>query len=229
MTLYSSLVTESLTQLDIIQRLKHFNFDFEIYVCGGYLRSLLMKEPRNADLDLFVNCTASQMNSLLDALQPMGRIERGQYGSPRFYPKDSEGHYIDIVPFYNFIVGDKPIVTIDDLLHNFDFTANAIAWDIRTFNLYNPVEGIEDIHHKILRAVKLNFPDKPVSAWVPLSTLSVFWFRLLHYQHVLQFHFDDHTWDWIQANAWRKQDLPLFEKYFFAPSITEEIKQQLGI
>ena len=95
-----------------------------------------------------------------------------------------------------FVVSPKPILTIDDLLKNFDFTANAIGVNIKTGTIYDPVHGITDINNRVLRAVRLDFPERPVSNDIPLSAISVFWFRLLHFQNKLGFEFEKQTKEW---------------------------------
>ena len=111
---------------------------------------------------------------------------------------------------------------------NFDCTANAIGVNITTGEVYNPVNGIEDIEKKILRAVRTDFPEMPVSDKIPLSTVSVFWFRLLHYQVKLGFTFDEATEQWIVENKHRMRDREMFVNYFFEPQLDERMKVKLG-
>ena len=100
-------------------------FDYQdiknFYVCGGYIRDYILYGNGGKDIDVFINCTIEELNILITYLEKYGRVVYGQYGSPRFYPNAIDGHYVDIVPFYNFIVSPKPILTIDDLLKNFVF------------------------------------------------------------------------------------------------------------
>lgn len=195
----------------------------KVFICGGFLRDYFLGRPVGKDIDIFINCSKDDISNLVCYLQQFGRVDYGQYGSPRFYPTGFDV-YVDIVPFYNFIVPEKPVTDIVSLLSNFDITANAIGYDVRDQTLYNPVGGIEDIRNGILRAVRLDFPEKQVSAEIHLSAVSVFWFRLLHYQHKLNFRFSRETEDWIIDNKWRYQDLKAFKHYFFNPCISESIK-----
>lgn len=126
-------------------------FDYQdiknFYVCGGYIRDYILYGNGGKDIDVFINCTIEELNILITYLEKYGRVVYGQYGSPRFYPNAIDGHYVDIVPFYNFIVSPKPILTIDDLLKNFDFTANAIGINIKTGTIKLPhsISYTEDI------------------------------------------------------------------------------------
>jgi hypothetical protein len=222
-------IYENLCRNSIIQYITENVRDVDVYVCGGYLRSIIAQNRLNSDIDLFVDCTQERLNRLLQSLSSLGRVEFGQYGSPRLFTNNSSGKYIDIVPFYNFIVGDKKITSIDMLLRNFDFTANAIGWNIRTNELYNPVGGLDDVHHRILRAVRYDFPEKMVSPDVQISAVSVFWLRLLHYQCALKYKFDEKTLEWISNNVWRWRDRDKFERYFYTPLISENIRKKLSL
>lgn len=197
----------------------------EFYVCGGCIRDYIINGSGGKDIDIFVNCSKEELRMLVDYLEIYGHVVFGQYGSPRFYFNTNEEHYIDIVPFYNFVVSPNPIQTIDNLLENFDFTANAIGLNIKTGVIHDPVQGIADIKNHVLRAVRLDFPEKPVSEDICLSAVSVFWFRILHYQNKLGFDFEKQTKEWIIDNAYRIRDLEMFKKYFFTPNIGEEINQ----
>lgn len=198
-----------------------------MYVCGGCLRNILLNGDSGKDIDIFVDCNPKELRSFINYLQVYGRVDFGQYGSPRFYPDANSITYIDIVPFYNFTVAPEPITNIHDLLSNFDFTANAIGINVKTGELHDPVNGVSDIAHKVLRAVRLDFPERPVSDHIALSAVSVFWFRLLHYQHTLGFTFTPETEQWILSNANRYTDLEEFSKYFFKPQIDTTIKEKI--
>ena len=202
----------------------------EIYLCGGCIRDYLMGYAPGKDLDVFVHCNRTELDALLCYLAQYGRLDYGPYGSPRFYPEGTDEYYADIIPFYNFIVSEKPVTDIYALLSNFDFTANALGYNLKTGDFYDPVGGAEDIRNRILRAVRLDFPEKPVSPSIPLSAVSVFWFRLLHYQHKLDFHFDGQTERWVLDNSWRySKDITAFEKYFFKPMFSPHMSRLLKI
>ena len=195
-----------------------------IYLCGGYIRNKLISGRGGKDIDLFIDCTRKQLGGLTEYLKRYGRIDYGQYGSPRFFPKSSTEQYVDLVPFYNFVVSPSPINTIEDLLTNFDFTANAIGINLKTGEFHDPLNGREDIRNRVLRAVRLDFPERPVSDMINFSAVSVFWFRLLHYQKILGFNFDSITERWIMENAFRIKDKDNFRKHFFNPDIDETMK-----
>ena len=200
------------------------NLDF--YVAGGSIRDLIISRDNTIhDIDLFINGNRSLVEEFTAHVGSFGKLANGPFDSPRLFLK--ENIYWDIVPFYKFIVSDHEIRSINELLMNFDFTANAIGLDVKTGKLIDPVNGIRDIKSKILRATHFDFPDKNVSDTIKLSTLSVFWFRLVHYQCYLDFTFDSRTMDWIVMNKQRINDIELFKKHFFVPKISNEIKSIL--
>lgn len=226
----SSLVASCLSSIsDVLKIFTDYEGLKEMYLCGGGIRDFILNKKIGKDIDIFINCSKEELQQLVTYLKAFGTVYYGQYGSPRFYPAILKESYVDIVPFYNFIVPAKPVKTIDELLHNFDFTANALAIDIRSKSFFNPVGGLEDIQRKMLKAVRLDFPERQVSAIVPMSAVSVFWFRLLHYQNKLGFSFEHKTEEWIIENQWRKRDLGKFEKYFFVPSFSREMKAKLSL
>lgn len=206
----------------ILSYFKNLKMTNDSFICGGAIRNFLLGNKQIKDIDIFIDVYPSRFIQIVDDLKNYGVVEFGQYGSPRLFPNNCD-IYIDIIPFYNFIVSKNSISSINDLLLNFDITANAIGIKISTHEIYNPVNGIQDIQSHILKAVRLDFPEKNVSNTIQLSAVSVFLFRLLHYQNVLNFSFDLQTFDWIIANAYRWKDFELMEKYFFKPLISEKM------
>lgn len=210
-----------------LKKLKKLSCKYNIYICGGYIRSILLNNAESKDIDVFVDSNREEFELLINKMSTWGNMHYGQYGSPRLYINDSSFEYIDIVPFYNFIVAGKPLRTIQDILFNFDFTANAIAWDFKDDKLLDPLNGIDDINNGLLRAVRLDFPEMTVSDNIPLSAVSVFWFRLLHYQNALGLQFDKDTERWILDNKLRMKEYDLFCKHFFVPSISTSMIEEL--
>lgn len=201
-----------------------------VYLCGGWVRDYFIGKKPDKDIDVFIDCSPNQLQDLIKHLSRHGKVEYGQYGSPRFYSNEKDNHeYIDIVPFYNFMVSETPVSDIYSLLHNFDISANAIAIDLKKRILINPENGVQDIKDKILRAIRMDFPEKRVPNSKDLSTNTVFWFRLLHYQSCLGFSVESSTLKWIEENSWRIKDIDKFTNSFFQPMISEEMKNVLHL
>lgn len=203
---------------------------FDIFLCGGFVRNVILGIDNSfSDIDLFFQCKDSELNFFVREISNYGGVELGPFGAPRLLLKDKKIGYIDIVPFSCFKVSKEPINDINQLLENFDFTANAIGLSLKDNILYDPLNALSDISNKILRAVRFDFPDKQVSLNISLSTLSVFWFRLLTYQHKLDFSFDVDTYRWICQNKFRYDDLMLFEQYFFKPEFSVSVLKEMNL
>jgi len=194
---------------------------YRIYVAGGCIRNIFLNKPIK-DIDLFFNSTLSELSYYLEQMLEYGKLIYGPFGSPRWKPSESD-IYFDIVPFSNFIVNNKEYTDISEVLIDFDITINAIGYDIKTEKIIDPLNGIADIKQKIIRATHLDFPDFVIKDGKnEISSLSVFWFRLLHYRNVLEFKFDEATLNWVRDNKFRYKDLHSFQEIFFNPIIADD-------
>lgn len=211
-------IESNLEYISSYKYLKDIFNEYKIYIAGGFIRNIICDLNFN-DVDLFIDADLSNIKPLLEKIKKEGDLTYGPFGSPRWNPF-SEDFYYDLVPFSQFIVQNKKLSTIEEILENFDITINAIGYDIRNKKLLNPVDGIQDLENKIIRAVRLDFPDKILeSDGIRISTLSVFWFRLLHYKNKFHFEFEKCTLQWINDNRFRSIDLEKFKKMFFTPLI----------
>ncbi|GAB3897382.1 hypothetical protein GCM10028803_15820 [Larkinella knui] len=199
----------------------------EYYIAGGAIRDLILNKSSNIkDIDIFVTQDIYDevyFEKFVHYLNEFGKVEYGPYGSPRWFPNKGNLFYYDIVPYYKFNVGLGIENNINKILNQFDFTANAIAYDIKNNILLDPIDGIKDINNKILKAVRLDFPDSYISDKIKLSRLSALWFRFMHYSSKLNFVIEPLTLSWIKQNAHRIKELSTFEKYFFSPTINEDL------
>lgn len=131
------------------------NFDEEIYLVGGSVRDLFFGSPLK-DRDLIVVGIDAREFSLrvaefFDAtFVPLDEINRIY----RLVMPDKI-NYLDIT---NPIEGD-----IDKDLKRRDLTINAIALNLRTLKILDPVGGIDDLNNKVIRAIsEQNFKDDPL-------------------------------------------------------------------
>ena len=120
--------------------------DQPIYLVGGAVRDALLARPIH-DLDFAVSGGALRLaKALADKL------------SAAFYPLDEENDTArlviihadgtrDILDFAGFR-GD----TLEDDLRGRDFTLNAVALDLHTGQILDPLEGLQDLRAKRLRA-----------------------------------------------------------------------------
>ncbi|TPG66741.1 CCA tRNA nucleotidyltransferase [Hymenobacter nivis] len=214
-----------------LKQILHQIEDANFYIAGGAIRNLIEKSQEELnDVDVFIHTKDKYdelIKHLVTNLSKIGFLEFGQYGSPRWYPNKEERFYYDIVPFSKFNVGLGTPQTIEETLLQFDFTANAIAFDIFKPDIYNPVDGLNNIQNKVFKAVRFDFPDSIISEKIPLRRLTVLWFRFIHYASKLNYTIEKETLNWLSINSYRLNSLKLFETYFFKPLISEKILKLL--
>jgi tRNA nucleotidyltransferase/poly(A) polymerase len=128
--------------------------DVPIYLVGGTLRDMLLGRATH-DLDFTLNGDAiNTARRLANALPSAGN---GTIQKADFYPLDTErdtGRVIvsavdgtrTVLDFASFRGPD-----LDADLSGRDFTLNAIAMDIRTLEIYDPLGGAQDLREKSLR------------------------------------------------------------------------------
>lgn len=188
------------------------------YIAGGFIRNSILTKPIN-DIDIFVDASLTELSEYLNMIEQNGKLEYSPFGAPRWFSRENNFH-ADIVPFSNFVINKKEYSSIEKILSDFDITINAIAYDIKKHILINPINGLEDIDNKIIRATHFDFPDFLIkSSETEISSLSYFWFRLVHYKEILGFSFEKNTLDWILSNNFRYKDLKEFKTIFFDPII----------
>jgi tRNA nucleotidyltransferase/poly(A) polymerase len=200
----------------VFQEFLNVHDDFELYVAGGYVRNLYLKHNDfSKDIDLFYK---GDLTKLMTKLKDQGRLVKGPFESFRWYPKEGDIYY-DIISILEFNNGVENCNNMNDVLKQFDFTANSISFCLKTGSLYNPIDGLNHINSKIIKAVRLDYPNTLLSDRVPISRTSVLWHRLLHYSNKLDFEIEKDTYQWILMNKKYHKDIEIFKKYFFKPTI----------
>jgi hypothetical protein len=190
----------------------------EIYLAGGALRDMCGDAGRfPRDIDLFI--AGPGVKEFLECLAQTGTLTRGPFGSPRWFPAGSREIYADVIPIQHFYNGLWKCEDIVDALNQFDFSANAIALDLRSPRIFDPQNGLRDIQARVIRAVRFDYPDEPISEICSLSRLSVLWVRLLHYAKALGFTIEPVTMRWLRENVQFRRDMDLFGQIFFEPDI----------
>ncbi|MGD9895066.1 MAG: HD domain-containing protein [Dehalococcoidia bacterium] len=155
-----------------------------VYVVGGYVRDRLLGRP-TLDIDITVGAepaiVAKRLASTLDAhVFPLSQ----EHGAWRVTPRAASDRfaYLDITRIRG---------SIDDDLHQRDFTMNAIAIAPEGGSPIDPFGGIEDIGDRRLRLVS----DSAVAA-DPLRAL-----RAVRFATELEFTLDDASAAIIAADA----------------------------
>lgn len=190
--------------------------EIDVFLAGGALRDILSGTERPPkDFDFFID--GSDLDMVLQILGAQGAITFGPFGSPRWFPSKLDTSYADIMHVKHFYNGLSQCNNMLDVLHQFDFTANAIAIDLKTRLFIDPLNGTWDIQRRIMRGVRFDYPDEPISPRHPISRLSVLWFRLLHYSALCEMDIEPITMSWLIKNRVYKRDLAYFTKIFFSP------------
>ena len=170
--------------------------ELEIFLTGGVLRNIIIgkKQPPN-DFDFFIG--GKDIDNALNRLKRQGRLEKGPYGSPRWFPPNHDACYCDLVPINSFYNGLWYCEDIIDVLNQFDFTGNAIAINLRTKQFYDPQNGKRDLELGIIKAVRFDYPEEPISQNITITRPAVVWFRILHYAALLSLRIEPVTYNWL--------------------------------
>ena len=185
----------------------------KIYLAGGALRNNIAAKREIKDYDFFA--LSKHKEATIDFLSKHGTLAFGPFGSARWLPKNEISTYCDFIwidEFYNGLWYSNNIV---DVLNQFDFTANAIGLDLRTQELFDPQNGIRDLSMGIMRAVRFDYPNEPISSHSNITRLEVLWFRIQYYSIKYQLKIEPVTRNWIDNNYIHKQKKDEFEKLFF--------------
>lgn len=188
--------------------------DMPVHIAGGAVRNALRGSSQAKDFDIFV--TGRNFEQFVNCLSRYGTLTYGPFGSPRWHPSVS-ATYADIISVNRFENGVGRCLNIDDALRQFDFTANAVAVDLRTFTVHDPVGGLQDLKNSIMRCVRFDYPDEPIFPGELLTRNEVVWIRLVHYANLLGLTPEPITDRWIERHASYEDAAPVFAERFFSP------------
>lgn len=80
--------------------------------------------------------------------------------------------------FYNGLWVCQNIVNV---LNQFNFSGKAIAMDLRSKEFYDPMKGWTHLEHRIMRAIRFDYPEEQIKDVLRITRPAVVWFRILHY------------------------------------------------
>ncbi len=188
----------------------------DVYVAGGAVRDVLLgRQKPSKDFDIFLG--GAEVDAMVRALASTGALAVGPFGSPRWFPDPESNVYGDLIPIRNFYTGLWPCEDILDVVNQADFTGNAIAVEFRTGRVFDPQNGRRDLQKKLLRAVRFDYPHKPIVNGHSLDCLIVMWFRLLHYAYTLNLQIDAVTLSWLCRHRAFSAGYEEFASVFFRP------------
>lgn len=190
----------------------------KVYLAGGVLRDAFRAGAQvPKDFDFFLG--EQDAEAFVARLAEKGRIETGPFGAPRWFPAEHDRVYADVIVIARFYNGLWKCEDMVDALNQFDFTANAIALDLRERRLFDPQNGVRDAGAGIMRAVRFDYPDEPLASDVRLSRLGILWIRLMHYSRSLNLRVEPVTARWLVENARYEGQKGAFAEAFFEPML----------
>ncbi|MGQ7944155.1 hypothetical protein [Flavobacterium sp. WC2509] len=209
----------------IMNSLKEIN-NLELNIAGGVVRNYFIdNELEIKDIDLFYK---GNIEPLLEIMEKNGVLDVGPFGSLRWFPLNSKIYY-DIISIERFNNGVEKCSTITDVLNQFDFTANSIAYRLNDGHFYSPCNGLKDIEDKVIKMVRFDYPDEMLSKEINISRNSILWFRILHYASKLNFDIDVSTNKWLLKNKAFYKDLDKFTSFFFIPTLNKDLLNEFNL
>lgn len=186
-----------------------------IYLSGGVIRNSIMKvDGKEKDFDFFINTDI--LDDKIKVLERYGTIHCTPYGAPRWFP-DNCNEYADIMPIRFFSPGLWHCIDIIDVLNQFDFTMNAVALDLKKYELINPVNGIRDASYNILKMVRFDYPAGQFINGGGIDRNAILWIRGIHYASKYNLTIEPLTLSWMKRHSHFSSNIPLFTKKFFKP------------
>ena len=134
------------SQSPLLDKIRDILPDREIYLVGGAVRDMLLNRL-SRDLDFALPSNGiSTARKVANALKADFMILDDERDTGRVIFTDADGTRT----FLDFAVYRG--VNLEEDLRNRDFTMNAIAFDLQTQTLYDPLSGTSDLRAKLIRA-----------------------------------------------------------------------------
>jgi len=147
--------------------------DQEIYLVGGAVRDMLLNRlSRDLDFALPSNgiSTARKVANTLQADFMVLDDERDT-GRVIFTDNDGTRTFLDFATYRG--------ANLDEDLRNRDFTMNAIAFDLQTQTMHDPLNGASDLRTKLIRACSpSSISDDPVRILRAIRQAAEFEFKI---------------------------------------------------
>jgi hypothetical protein len=192
--------------------------DLRVYVAGGVIRNVLLGlSSASKDWDFFL--AGPSVHETSNLFRRHGRLAETPYGAPRWYPRADESQYADLIPIVDFVPGLWRCENIVDVLNQFDFTANAVAFDLRTGEAFDPQNGARDTDRRTMKMVRFDYPNGPYIPGATLDRNVVLWFRIVHYASTLNLQVEPLTRAWLLARGDLQTYAEAFDRQFFRPDL----------
>jgi hypothetical protein len=190
--------------------------DLQIFLAGGVIRNCFLESSSQPkDFDFFLQ--GPSIKAAVEMFAKNGQLETTPYGAPRWRPIQNPEQYADLMSIGDFVPGLWKCENIVDVLNQFDFTANAVAFDLRTGEAFDPQNGFRDALRRMMKMVRFDYPEGPFISGAALSRNAILWFRILHYTRILGFTIEPITLEWLKMHRAFNSQLEAFSLIFFRP------------
>jgi hypothetical protein len=190
--------------------------DVEFFLAGGVIRNCVLGvTPPDKDFDFFVN--GPSIGRALDIFREYGVLATTPFGSARWHPNGDPDHSADLIRIDEFRPGLWRCEDIVDVLNQFDYTASALAFDLRTGESFNPQNGLRDLTRRTMRMIRFDFPDTPFVPDSVLTMKAILWFRILHYARTQGLVIEPLTLEWLRTHRAFERLAEPFRATFFQP------------
>lgn len=181
----------------VVKRLKQNGY--KAYFVGGCVRDYLLKQEVN-DIDITTDATPRQVMRLFNKAVPTGM----KYGTVTVLHEDNQ---IEVTTFrvegeYSDHRHPDEVILVDletEDVKRRDFTINGLLMD-ENYKIYDHVEGIKDLHNKLIRAI--GDPNERFKE----DALRML--RAVYFRSKLGFEIEEETLTAIQENAKKITHLP---------------------
>jgi tRNA nucleotidyltransferase/poly(A) polymerase len=157
----------------LIDRVRDILPDQEIYLVGGAVRDMLLNRLSH-DLDFALPSNGVALaRRVANALKADFMVLDNERDTGRVIVTEADGTrtFLDFATYRG--------KSLDEDLRVRDFTMNAIAFDLRTHTLIDPLNGASDLRAKVIRACSsASFSDDPVRILRAVRQAAAFEFKI---------------------------------------------------
>ena len=190
--------------------------DVECFLAGGVIRNCVLGlPPPDKDFDFFLD--GPSVGRALDIFRKHGELATTPFGSARWHPAGDPERSADLIRIDEFRPGLWRCEDIIDVLNQFDYTASALAFDLRTAQAFNPQNGLRDLGRRTMRMIRFDYPDTSFTAGAELTMNAILWFRILHYARMLSLVIEPLTLRWLRSHREFERHAESFRATFFRP------------
>ncbi len=151
--------------------IEHFGED--VYIVGGYVRDKILGGAKDEGIDILI--THFTIEQIIDRLREYGKVDQvgKSFGIIKFntkgktydiaLPRKDFPSEAEVRGHKDFIISSDPDLPLEEDLKRRDFRCNSIAVRLSDGEVYDPLDGVEDIKQKIIRLTNPQaFPEDPL-------------------------------------------------------------------